>query len=65
MITLPLTPDDIKSEAEKAAWMYDSLDNYPYPFGHHQSPEFQAAFDAARAEIAKYNAQPARKVGAA
>ena len=65
MIPLPNTPEDIKSEAEKAAWMYDSLDNYPWPFGHHKGPEFQAAFDAARNELAKYNATPAKKVGAA
>ena len=64
MIPLPNTPEDIKSEAEKAAWMYDSLDNYPWPFGHHQGPQFKAAFETARDEIAKYNAQPAKKVTA-
>lgn len=62
MIPLPNTPEDIKSEAEKAAWMYDSLDNYPYPFGHHQGPQFREAFDTARAEIALYNATPSKKV---
>ena len=59
------SPDEIRAEAEKAAWLYDSLDSYPYPFGHHAGPEFKAAFDAARSEIAKYNATPVKTVGAA
>jgi hypothetical protein len=54
------TPEDITAEAQKAAWIFDSLDTYPYPFGHHAGPEFKAAFDAARNEIAKYNATKAK-----
>jgi hypothetical protein len=59
------SPSEIIDEAQKAAWLYDSLDNYPWPFGHHAGPEFKAAFDATRAEIARYNATPAKIGGAA
>lgn len=47
------TTDDICAEAQKAAWLYDDInDACPYPFGTVAAATFRAAFDAAKSSIA-------------
>lgn len=42
----------IEAEAQKAAWLYDTLNEAcPYPFGTAAAATFRTAFDAAKASM--------------
>ena len=46
------TTDDICAEAQKAAWLYDDInDACPYPFGTVAAATFRAAFETAKASM--------------
>jgi len=58
--------DDICAEAQKAAWLYDDInDACPYPFGTVAAATFRAAFNAAKASMAVAAKVPNSQVGAA
>ena len=60
------TTDDICAEAQKAAWLYDDInDACPYPFGTVAAATFRAAFETAKASMAATVKLLDRKVGAA
>jgi hypothetical protein len=60
------TTDDICAEAQKAAWLYDDInDACPYPFGTVAAATFRAAFEAAKASMAATVVLLDRKVGMA
>ena len=45
--------EHIEAEAQKAAWLYDDInDACPYPFGTPAAATFRAAFEAAKASMA-------------
>ena len=45
----PINPEAIQAEAQKAAWMYEDInDACPYPWGSLAAQVFKAAFEAAR-----------------
>ncbi len=53
MNTLPPDLERISAEAQKAAWLYDHInDACPYPFGSAEARAFRTAFDAAKAALA-------------
>ena len=44
--------EHIEAEAQKAAWLYDDInDACPYPFGTPAAATFRAAFEAAKASM--------------
>jgi hypothetical protein len=56
----PIDPESIKSEAQKAAWIYDDINAAcPHPFGSKQANIFKAAFEAAKKSMAEQAAKPA------
>ena len=60
------TTDDICAEAQKAAWLYDDInDACPYPFGTVAAATFRVAFDAAKASMATAAVNAAWTPGAA
>ena len=45
----PINPEAIRAEAQKAAWMFDKLeDACPYPWGSLAAEIFRAAFNTAK-----------------